>query len=323
MLKSLTEKTLGLAKSFFGGTKKDDGSAKRKGDFIMIVCQRNDQKRLEIQAVDSEMESVTGFGGEYLTRRTLNEILPAAINETINNYLEFDDYGNDLAAVLSKVRDFAILSKEGKEIPVSLKIMHTTALDKNPRFCLVMREVGLLKALGASRDQIFKDLSENQIIDDAVGLISINSFMKNLELISFFIERTSAKASFAIISVDNFRDIDLSYGSAVGNKIIHDVGMGCKSTLRDEDIVGYLGANKVGAILFDSDADTSNIPLNRIRWMLNSRTLKYDNTKPIKITVTISYTTIKKGEKPEEIVERCEEGLRSVGNQEAKDLIQV
>src|SRR5271170_3171029 len=106
MLKSLTK--LFAPGSPTDAEGKDEGN-KRKDDYVIIVCQRNDTRRLEIQALDPALALLLGYGMQEVT--LLNTILPAHINELIADYLEFGSEGNDLSAVLSKVRDFSLVAR--------------------------------------------------------------------------------------------------------------------------------------------------------------------------------------------------------------------
>lgn len=322
MLKSLTNKAKSALSGIFNGLstlKKPEArpitSKKRKTDFTLVVCQRNDVKKLEIEAVDSEFEKVTGYTREYLTRRTLNEILPPKINETLNDYLEFLSDGNDLANVLSKVREFSLINKSGNIIPVNLRIMHTTTSDKNPRFYLIMKDIGFLKAINATREQMMKDLKSHQIIDEITGLPTKETFIKDLELIGFFVGKGYIKASLVVISIDRFDKLDSNFGRAVGNRIIKDIGSICKINFRDDDIVGYLGGNRIGAILFEADAETTKIPLNRLRWSINSKPLNYEEAKkPISVSVSISYSEVKRNMKISDILVVCEKEVETASS---------
>ena len=109
----------------------------RKSDAIFIVCQNNSKKTVEIAAANEEARKISGYSNEELVGKPIACILPERIANIIDEFIEYDD-NNDLLAVLSKVSEFAIRTKSGKDLEIKLRIIPGEAIDNNPWFHLVL-----------------------------------------------------------------------------------------------------------------------------------------------------------------------------------------
>src|SRR5580693_2113975 len=95
----------------------------RKSDAVVIVCQNNADKAVEIAAVNEEAAKVIGLGNEELVGKPLTGILPERIAGAITEFVEYGEDGNDLLAVLSKVRDFSVKTADGREARFKLRVI--------------------------------------------------------------------------------------------------------------------------------------------------------------------------------------------------------
>jgi len=302
MLKSLTK--------FFAkaGDISESSGNKRKDDYIIIVCQRNDIRRLEIDDIDPELCNMLGYKKDDLKNHSFNNILPSHTNELIGDYLEYGNEGNDLSSVLSKVRDFSLLTRERKIIHLSLRILPTTALDKNPRFCLILRVASLQKVLDAARDDVYRALRKNIMIGEAGTLPQKDILIKDLEIVIPYLSGSASAASMAMISLRDLSDIEMKYGENIGKKILGEIALICKSSFREDDIIAQVSASRIAIVLLESSLENSLVPLNRLRWKINSHEIEYEGKK-LKVSAVISCTEITVGDTPAQVISRSERAL--------------
>src|SRR4030067_2144823 len=97
----------------------------RNGDIAIIVSQDNAAKTLTIESIDEtngSLQEVLAYSVDEIVGSALQKILPARINNLLDDYLDFENHSNDLADVLSKAKDFALVSKVGDKKPLLMRI---------------------------------------------------------------------------------------------------------------------------------------------------------------------------------------------------------
>ena len=280
----------------------------RKGDISLVICQNNVDKKLNIENVGENragIESVTGYSANEIIGKSLFDLVPANIQETFNDYIEFENDGNDLGDVVRKIRDFRFKKVTGEEIPLNTRIQSGVSFDGVDRFILIISPK-------KGNSELFNKLKELQIdqeVDDVAGIANGKSFGQKLETVCEFVRVQNLDASFAIISIDKYSGIVDLYGEGTGNGLIHEVTSRCRQTFRDLDILGYLGDGDFAVILVGADAGTASIPLNRLRWQLSNQPLFIPLNNNIKGSLSTSFTTINTEDNAVGLVSRCREVL--------------
>ena len=92
-------------------------AAYRKSDAVIMVCQNNAKRQIEISALNDVAENILGFKKEELAQKPLSMVISHALDSTIQEYVEYADDAPDLGEVLKKVRSFGVRNRQGNEIP--------------------------------------------------------------------------------------------------------------------------------------------------------------------------------------------------------------
>lgn len=249
-------------------------SAKRKNDAVITVCQNNIDGVVEIEGLNKAAERLTGYSSAELADKNLQMILPEHIKELLKSYLEYEEIGQDLASVLRKIPQFHILNKEEVEIPVSLKVFYVIAShSEKPQFELLMRDITLHKKMEEFKQQINDLQQDKNDIDAQTGLPSLTSFRTNLELIHSFVKEHSLEASLSIVKMDQSDVFEQQYSQQESTSILKHVYSLVGQSLRKGDITGYLGGGNIALALFDCNAENTKVVLNRIRMIIESKSI--------------------------------------------------
>ncbi len=297
-------------------------STKRKGDLVLVVCQHNESNMLEIQAADPALESLIGFTAYELMGRPLSTILTPEINQQIHDYLEFGDEGNDLSAVLSKVRHFALRAKAGFEVPLHIRIFNTTSFDKNPRFLLVMHNASVQREIAGPSGEMRDLLSMPHIRHEATGTVNEEFFHSALTIVKKMIEKGNSKATLAVFEVDKHENLEKKYGPIKSHVVLKEVVDRAHNNFREDDVLGYLGGMCFGVILMEADVENAKIPLNRLRWFVNAKPIAHLDGEPVTVSLTIVVTDIDKKD-PELLLEKLRKAVAKAQERGENQIIEI
>ena len=106
-------------------------------------------------------------------------------------------------------------------------------------------------------------------------------------------KRNKTKILLAYLDVDNFKDINDSFGHEEGDKVLKEVVKLFKSTLREIDIICRIGGDEFLLILPDSSL--KDIPLIKERLNKNLERLNQILDKPYKIKFSIGFSCYNPG----------------------------
>ena len=276
----------------------------RKSDAIFIVCQNNSKKTVEIAAANEEARKISGYSNEELVGKPIACILPERIANIIDEFIEYDD-NNDLLAVLSKVSEFAIRTKSGKDLEIKLRIIPGEAIDNNPWFHLVLIDKEKLRQDTAFRGILQENFKGHEVINERTGLPDRNSLIKDIELITYYVSDKDISASFAVLDINFYEGLQLEYGKDVCDELHKHIGHICKLKLRPEDTIGSLSDRTIGIIMVNAKQEAARMVLNRLRWAISITPLQLANEE-LSVQVNVNFTQIDGKISPNELLEKCE-----------------
>jgi diguanylate cyclase (GGDEF)-like protein len=294
----------------------------RKSDAVLIVCQNNTKKMIEIAAINDEARNVLGYSNEELMGQPLERILPGRIGSTIAEYVEFEDDQNDLLAVLNKVRNFSVKSHEGKEIEFRLRIIRGEAIDHNPWFHLVLVNEEKLRRSNAFREVLKENFKGHEILDERTNLPDRSSLIKDLELVVYSVRNKDISASFAVLDINHYDRFYKSYGSEICHNLHQHIGQICKLKFRAEDTIGTLSDRLIGLILIDAPQESARMVLNRLRWAVSISPMQVTPKEELLAQVNVSFTQIDGKISESEILNKCEKHMDDI-REKSKNSIQL
>src|SRR5262245_3760102 len=95
----------------------------RRHDPVIVICQNNEKKAIEIGALNAAAETITGYSSDEMRGQSLENILSKKISESLQDRMEYELGADSVADVLVKTRGFALRNKAGEEYPFKLRIV--------------------------------------------------------------------------------------------------------------------------------------------------------------------------------------------------------
>jgi diguanylate cyclase (GGDEF)-like protein len=154
---------------------------------------------------------------------------------------------------------------------------------------LVERDQALSEAKASSK-QLAQALSRMQdlaMVDELTGLKNRRAFFDDAEPAVAAARRRKQPIAVALLDLDFFKDVNDTYGHAVGDVVLKEVARRITSTLREEQIVGRLGGEEFVALLPDTTPAQALVAIERVRKAIGATQIPLPGGGPA-ITVTIS-----------------------------------
>lgn len=264
----------------------------RSNDPVLTICQDNQSKRVEILDINHAVEELLGFSSADMAGKSLSEFLPTRIATLLHEYVEFEDDGNDVGNVLSKVQSFCLHDHKGREVLFRLKVLRSESLDRNAYFKLILQSSQGNRRNEAFRAILRENFKGHEVIDPHTGLPDRNSLNKGIELVLFYVHKNELKASFALLELDGAKAIAEKYGSDVPHAIRRHIANIAKQNLRTDDTVGSLPQDRLGLILLDTNTESARMVLNRLRWLIAAHPYVLPDNVMLPVTVSIGFAQL-------------------------------
>lgn len=157
-------------------------------------------------------------------------------------------------------------------------------------------------------EKLNRHLDFTSRIDSLTGLYNRRHIKERLsEEYQLFI-RTGQIFSIMIIDIDDFKQINDTYGHDVGDRVLKTLSNTIREIIRDYDVIARWGGEEF-LLLFPrlENIDTES-RAEVIRKAVENQIHPY-NDKGLSITITIGAATIKKGETVKQVMKRADNAL--------------
>jgi len=101
--------------------------------------------------------------------------------------------------------------------------------------------------------------------DSLTGLINHTKAEEQLDIAMERARRQGGSLSFAMIDIDNFKEVNDTYGHPSGDRVIMSLARLLQQRLRKTDVVGRYGGEEFAVILSDTAASNAAKVLDAIR----------------------------------------------------------
>ena len=111
----------------------------------------------------------------------------------------------------------------------------------------------------------YRGLRKLMVEDSLTGLYNHVKTKALLQQALLQSERSGLPVCYAILDIDHFKQVNDSYGHAVGDKVLRTLARYLKQRLRRGDVVGRYGGEEFAIVFMDAGLDQAEDRLNSIR----------------------------------------------------------
>lgn len=270
-------------------TLSSNASEGRKGDGYLIVVQDNASRVLTIDSMNESAAQQLGYALEEIKGRKLEVVLGQRTALAIDEDLEYDDAAPDMADILARQREIRLRKRSGEEMAVPPTIHRVMAMDKNPRFQIILPN----EREGREKLQV-KQFLQNSLAgqmqpDPATGLPDRNTAEAYLRSVGHSTAETDMEAAFAVLRLDRYEKSVARYGAQPTMQLVQHVANCCRSTFRSEDVIFALHGPYLGLLLIDISRESVRLVLNRLRWNIRTQVIDFGGKADFSTTVSIAF----------------------------------
>lgn len=151
---------------------------------------------------------------------------------------------------------------------------------------------------------------ERTLRDTKTGLYNNGFFMTRLDEEIARTRRNEKKASIIIMDIDHFKRVNDTYGHLAGDKVLEDLAVTIKQTVRLDDIPSRFGGEEFTVLLPDTDKNSAFLAAERLRHIVQAMRVPWEPPLP-QITISLGIFTFDKNThlSSQDVIKRADEAL--------------
>ncbi len=146
-------------------------------------------------------------------------------------------------------------------------------------------------SVALDRALLIKDLERLATTDSLTRLAIRRSFLQGAEAEFERSRRYQRELSVLMLDVDHFKRVNDSYGHEVGDRVLRILADTCRTSLRQQDLIGRYGGEEFIALLPETSIEVAMEACERLRRNVEALTVNSPQG-PVKVTVSIGIATL-------------------------------
>ncbi|MBL4739997.1 MAG: GGDEF domain-containing protein [Sneathiella sp.] len=181
----------------------------------------------------------------------------------------------------------------------------------------LMDEVSTLRR---SVDGLGERLEKAEKLADQDSLLPVynrRAFVRELTRVQATVERYNTSASLIYLDLNEFKEINDTYGHAAGDYVLSEFSQRLMMSVRETDIVGRLGGDEFGLILSRTNADATGPLITRIVGDLERNPIVWEGNA-LKVGVSYGIVGIEAGVNAEQALNSADSEMYKQKQSEKK-----
>ena len=166
----------------------------------------------------------------------------------------------------------------------------------------VIKERSLLD----ERDKMIKQLKRLTIEDSLTGLYNSRHFFEQLDKEIKRSDRYLHPLSLIFIDIDNFKEINDTYGHMIGDKILALIAKRIKACLRSNDGAYRFAGDEFTIVLPETTASEAKFVADRILSKFTNETFEINEKEMIEITPSVGIAEYQRNEGHQQFIHRAD-----------------
>ena len=264
-------------------------------------------KQRKIIFWNSGSEEITGYKKEEVMNRFChNNILQHVTAE--GTELCFSGCPLHSTLETGEIREANVFlhHKEGHRVPVTVKSIPVFDNNNNIVAAIEVFTDSRYKKTTYEENRRLKNLLT---IDELTGISNRRHLDFNLR--NMISESNEFSTSFGILflDIDNFKDVNDTYGHNVGDEVLKLISRTIKSSLRLEDKIGRWGGEEFIALIKTNDKKELTRIAEKLRLLVSHSYYKIEDSEKLKVTISIGGAMYEKGEDVESLISRADKNM--------------
>lgn len=260
------------------------------------------------EIVQRQEEIKQRLGEAKLIMKQMVTSLISNIEELSDSTGEYHDKLGYYSEKINQTDDIEVLNQFVVEIMEETKQMQKTALNYRNDFLAARAEASLAQDKINQLEAELQEMGEKVHEDHLTGILNRRGLDEAFERETSRSVRHQAPLCFAVLDIDNFKQLNDTHGHKVGDDALVYLVESIKETTRPEDIVSRYGGEEFVILLPNTELDEAMQILSRVRRNLTKKFFLHDNNRLL-ITFSAGVAQFRPGEEQESVFKRADEAL--------------
>jgi diguanylate cyclase (GGDEF)-like protein/PAS domain S-box-containing protein len=248
----------------------------------MALIATTEEHGSRIEDVNPALCRLTGFARDELQGRDLVETLVhPADREPARRDVE-GLLGGELSTAVAERR---YIRRDGGDLWVETSLARLSEAPDDKEIVLQVQDITERKR----SEERLRYLADH---DPLTGVFNRRRFVEELDRETADGQRYGVSTAVLVLDVDHFKQVNDTYGHAVGDDVLAGVARALSERTRETDIVGRLGGDEFGVVLTHSDRRAAQTLAAALIEDLRERVLTLDDRRPLPVTVSVGIRAV-------------------------------
>lgn len=164
-------------------------------------------------------------------------------------------------------------------------------------------------------DRTHKAHQEEELVnlanrDSLTGLNTRRFYLESAANVVSHALRTNEPMSIIYFDIDYFKNINDTYGHAIGDLVLQQIGIICRQIFRQHDVVGRIGGEEFSAVLSATNLSGAEALAERLRLLFSQIRVDAGNKGTVSLTASFGIAELKPPQETlEELSSRADNAL--------------
>ena len=172
----------------------------------------------------------------------------------------------------------------------------------------LMSEVETLRRDVEKMRQRIREAEKLADHDPLLPVLNRRAFMQELSRIIAYGRRYGEPAGLAYLDIDNFKQVNDSFGHAAGDAALKHLTDVVSANIRETDILGRLGGDEFGVILARTDEASANAKAQSLALLISMHPLLVDGVE-IPLSISVGAIAIDGEANPHEALAQADQAM--------------
>jgi diguanylate cyclase (GGDEF)-like protein len=142
-------------------------------------------------------------------------------------------------------------------------------------------------AIAIDNARLHRIVREQSLTDPLTGISNRRAFDKHLNDLLEYAAETGGKFTMMMIDLNNFKQVNDTYGHTVGDGVLVRAALSLQSVIRGKDFLARYGGDEFAILLPETDQPTAMQVHDRLATALNEKVFLDDQQTPISLSLTV------------------------------------
>lgn len=210
------------------------------------------------------------------------------------------------------------LTSEGKN--TGILVAKSTDEKINNKDCEYIEQLSTQIAITINRAKVYAEILKHATLDALTGFYNRRQLEERIKQEVSNAKRQHAPLCGIMTDIDYFKNVNDTYGHAVGDLVLQTIAKVIRGQLREYDIAGRYGGEEFSILLPFTKINEAQMVAERLRKAIENKVIdisKVNNendTKSLKITISLGIYEIKEDDKDEDLMRKADKALYQAKN---------